>query len=280
VIDLLELSAEIRATDADAAAAARAHARPERGRLAELAEWLAATTGSWPPRPGKRLRMVTIGAADPRVAELAATADVGLRSLPLPASCADAHAAGVAAADQEIDEGADLVLLAARDDTPAPAVAVALLTGAEPVALLPRGAAATDSGAWIAEAIRLRDTRRRVAGLRNAPGELLATLDSPALAAATGFALRTVGRRTPLLLDGTAAVAAALFCYEVQPRAKNWWLVADTSTDPIHRRAVEHLMHRPVLDLQAGNGDGSAALLALAALRTAATLTDTEDADE
>jgi len=221
--------------------------------------------------------MAVIGPVDPSVRILADDARVGLRDL---AADGDAFAAGVAAADDEVDGGADLLVLAARDTTLAPAVAVGLLTNAEPVALLPRGASAVDSEAWIARAERLRDARRDVAALRHAPADLLETLHSAALAAATGFLLRAVTRRTPVVLDGTAALAAALLCYEVQPRAAQWWRVSDSSEDAVHARAVEYLLEQPVLGLGASSGDGVAGLLAVTVLRTAAELAGTKGDDD
>ncbi len=267
--DLLALGAEVRGTDAEAATAARTHVRPTAGRLGDLAEWLAAASASYPPAPAKRARMVVIGSITPTVRALADAAEVGLREL---APGDDAVATGIAAADDEVDRGADLLVLAARDATLAPAVAVGLLTGAEPVALLPRGARAVDSGAWIEHAGRLRDARRGVAELRHAPGQLLESLHSPVLAAATGFLLRAVARRTPVVLDGAAALAAALLCYEVQPRAGQWWRVSDSSVDAVHGRAVEYLLQPPVLGLDSSSGDGVAGLLAVPVLRTAAAL--------
>ena len=277
--DLLALGADVRATDAEAATAARTHARPAAGRLAELAEWLAATTGGYPPTPARRPRLTVVGAVEPVVAGLAEEAGVGLHHLTAeePSS---AFAAGVAAADDEVDGGADLLVLAARDATLAPALAVGVLTGAEPVALLPRGAQAVDSRAWTEQVVRLRDARREVTSLRHAPVELLDQLQSAALAAATGFLLRAVSRRTPVVLDGAAALAAALLCYEVQPRAAYWWRVSDTSVDPVHGHAVEYLLQQPVLGLGASSGDGIAGLLAVAVLRSAVALAGNRSEDE
>jgi nicotinate-nucleotide--dimethylbenzimidazole phosphoribosyltransferase len=280
VTDLLALGAEVRGTDAEAATAARAHARPSIGRLADLAEWLAATTGAYPPpRPG-RVRMAIIGSGTASAAALADDAAVGLVGLRDLAPDDDGFAAGVRAADDEVDGGADLLVLAARDATPAAAVAVGLLTNAEPVALLPRGAQAVDSRAWTEQAVRLRDARRSVASLRHSPAELLDTLDSPALALATGFLLRSVTRRTPVLLDGAAALAAGLICYDVQPRAAQWWRVSDSSADPVHARAAEHLLQQPILGLGASSGDGVAGLLAVTVVRTAAALARVGSDDE
>jgi nicotinate-nucleotide--dimethylbenzimidazole phosphoribosyltransferase len=274
---LLELGADVDWTDAEAAAAARAQVRPGSARLGELVEWLAATGGRFPPVLPTRPRCIVIGEVDDAVAELADSLDIGVRGVELPGDAATAYGEGMKVADDEVDSGADLIVLAADDATNAAAVAVGILTGAEPVALLPRGPSAVDTQAWVARAEELRDTRRRVAPLRSRPDELLAALESPGLAAAVGFLLRAAGRRTPLVLDGTGAVAAAMFCYDVQTRIARWWQVADTSTDRVHQRVIEELAVRPLLDLGTSRGDGTAGLLAVAVLRAAATTSGASD---
>jgi nicotinate-nucleotide--dimethylbenzimidazole phosphoribosyltransferase len=277
VADLLEISAGIRASDPAAAAAARSAVPADGGRLALLAGWLAATTGSRPFQDVP-VRLIHHPAARAEVAGSAARAGVPLRLLD--PSAGDPIDAGVAAADREIDEGAGLLLLAVADPAPtAAAVLVALVTGAEPVALLPRGPAAVDSAAWVARATELRDRRRHVLELRHQPARLLAELDAPVLAAMVGFVLRCAARRTPLLLDGTAAVAAALFAADLHTRAADWWQVADTFPDPVQQRVLSRLGQRPVLDLEANSGSGTSALLALPALHAAAALTRPEPAD-
>ncbi|MDT4911032.1 MAG: nicotinate-nucleotide--dimethylbenzimidazole phosphoribosyltransferase [Pseudonocardiales bacterium] len=276
---LLELGVDVDWTDADAAAAARARARAGSGRLADLVEWLAATEGRFPPSLPSRARCIVVGSVEDSVAELADSLQIGVRGIDVPADPTAAFTAGTTAADDEVDAGADLVVLAADDATNASAVAVGLLTGAEPVALLPRGAAAVDTRAWVVRAEDLRDARRRVAPLRSRPDEFLMALESPMFAAAVGFVLRAAGRRTPLILDGTGAVAAALFCFDIQTRVARWWQFADTSTDRIHQRVVDELTVRPLLDLGTSRGDGTAGLLAVAVLRAAAT-TSGAGADE
>jgi NaMN:DMB phosphoribosyltransferase len=64
-------------------------------------------------------------------------------------------------------------------------------------------------------------------------------------------------------------MAAALLCVDSQPRAAEWFQVADSSDDPVHRRAVEQLRARPLLDLGTSSGDGTAGVLAVALLRAA-----------
>jgi nicotinate-nucleotide--dimethylbenzimidazole phosphoribosyltransferase len=195
---------------------------------------------------------------------------VGVRAVPGDeVSVPDAVAGGVAMADAEVDGGADLVVVAAPDASAVPALVVSVLTGAEPVALLPRGAAATDTAAWIARAEYLRDTRRGVAALRHEPGRLLIATGDVVLAMVTGFVLRAVARRTPLLLDGAAAAAAALIAYRVQPRAGRWWRFADRSADPVHVRVTRDLEQVPILDLGTTAGDGTVGLLAVPLVRAA-----------
>jgi nicotinate-nucleotide--dimethylbenzimidazole phosphoribosyltransferase len=266
---LIELGAAVGWPDGEAATAARAAIDARTGRLAELVEWYAAARGGFPPGMPHRVRCLTLGPASGPVAELAAALDVGVREVESPADPADAFGAGRAVADDEIEAGADLIVLAGRDDTLAPAVLIGLLTGAEPVALLPRGADAVDSQRWIAQAGQLRDTRRRVAPLRTRPDELLAALSSPVVGVAAGIALRAAARRTPVVLDGTAVLAAALLCVDSQSKARRWWQVADVSPDRSHARAVEQLALRPLLDLGTRLGDGTAGLLAVAVLRAA-----------
>lgn len=95
----------------------------------------------------------------------------------------------------------------------------------------------------------------------------------PGLAAASGFVLRAAARRTPVLLDGPGAMAAALVAYEAAPRAVRWWQVADRCPDAAHAIALTRLALRPLLDIGIRTGDGTAGLLAVPLLR-AATLTE------
>jgi hypothetical protein len=268
VTALLEVGTGVGWPDIDAAAEARR--MPMRsGRFAELVEWLASMQGRFPPERPRRIRGVLLGPITEPVAELAGPRDVGLRGCDLDADATKAFAQGVDAADREIDEGADLLILAGRDDTSAPAVLISVLTDAEPVALLPRGADAVITEQWVAAATQLRDGRRKVVGLRSRPDELLAALGSPVIAAAAGLALRAAARRTAVVLDGPAALSGALLCFDSQPRAREWWQLADTSADRHAVRAAAQLERTPLLDLRSGNGDGTAGLLAIDVLRAA-----------
>jgi NaMN:DMB phosphoribosyltransferase len=262
VTALLEAGAGVGWPDYDAAAEARrSMTRP--GRFADIVEWLSGAQGRFPPERPRRVRGVLLNPVTGPVAELAAAREIGLRHLEPEADIAKAFAQGVEAADREVDEGGDLLLLAGHDDTCAARVLISVLTDVEPVALLPRGADAVDTERWIATAEELRDGRRDVAHLRSRPDELLARLGSPTISAAAGFAVRSAARQTPVVLDGDAVLAAALLCFDSHPRARDWWQLADTSIDRAPARVADKLDRIPLLDLQSGNGDGTAGLLAI-----------------
>lgn len=184
----------------------------------------------------------------------------------------DAFEAGAQLADEEVDSGIDLLILGGADVTGAAAAVTALILGVEPVALLPRGSAAADTYTWIAHANRLRDDRRRISALRANPNAMLDALGCGGLTMATALLMRAVARRTPVILDGSLAMTAALLCSDTQARAGYWWRVADTSVDPIHRRILAELVQTPVLSLDLGRTDGLAGVLTAGLLRAAADL--------
>jgi nicotinate-nucleotide--dimethylbenzimidazole phosphoribosyltransferase len=271
VTALLELGAGIGWVHAEAADAARNAVAPTAGRLGELITWLSGVQGEFPPRAPRRARCIVLGVPGPALVALAERHDIGVRAVSLPGDPRAALSAGLAVAEEEIESGADLLVLTGSDASDAPATLIGLLTDTEPVALLPRGVDASDSAAWIARAAHLRNERGRVARLRTRTDDLLAELGSPAVSSAVGVALSAAARRTPLILDGAPAVAAAVLCLDIQSRASQWWQIADTSPDRAHRRAVERLDLQPLLDLGTDLGDGTAGVLASAVLRTAVT---------
>jgi nicotinate-nucleotide--dimethylbenzimidazole phosphoribosyltransferase len=266
--DLRSLGADV--ADPDSDAAARVELSPASGRLGELARWLAGTGAHLPLRQPGRVRLLQV-ASDADGADaldsLAADAGVAVWSVP-PNRFGD----GIAAADRAIDSGAALLLVTGRGGADACALAASAITLAEPVAVLPRGAAAIDTKAWIDRAVLLRDRRPQLLPLRALPDRLLQALADPSLSTACGLIARAAARRTPLLLDGELAVAAALVAAHAQSAFTAWWRVADTSSSAVQAKALIEFDQRPVLDLGVESADGTAALLALAALRSAAAL--------
>jgi nicotinate-nucleotide--dimethylbenzimidazole phosphoribosyltransferase len=239
------------------------------GGLAEHATWLATVQGSSPPARPDRVRLVVLGveAASGPVLAAAARAGVGVRPVPVPE--AQPLVAGVACADAEVDSGADLLVLAvpATAVPIAAAVLVAVLTETEPVRVVRGG---IETGAWIEAVREVRDRRRRAMPLRSEPDRLLAEVGTGTEAAAAGLVLHAAQRRTPVVLDGLGAVAAALVAHAAAPQAYRWWQLADTSAEPAHELATRHLGLTPILQLGTSTGDGTAGVLAVEVLRAAA----------
>lgn len=277
--DLVTLGADVEWPDSDTATAMQKTldaSSDDLGRLGELAEWIAGVQGNCPPRDFARVRTIVFGAATAAAdsASLAAIAELagsGVRRVPpRDGSIPEAITAGAALADDEVDGGADLLIVALQGpDAAIPVLTlVSVLTNTEPVKVLPRGAGLAPE-VWMERAVAVRDLRRRGMAHRAQPVELLEEIGATDVAAATGFLLRSAGRRTPVLLDGLAATAAALTAYEAQPRAVRWWRSADRSPEPAHELALTKLGQRSVLDLGVGLGDGTAGLLAALVLRAA-----------
>lgn len=176
--------------------------------------------------------------------------------------------AGVRAADAEIDEGADLLVpadIGAGVTTPASTL-VASLTDTEPVAVIGRGSG-IDDNAWMRKATVVRDALRRCRPVTGEPLALLRTAGGADLAAMTGFLAQAAVRRTPVVLDGLAAAAAALLAEELAPGARSWWLAAHRSAEPAQVLALDHLDLDPVvdLDIRLGTGAGAATVLPMVA---------------
>jgi nicotinate-nucleotide--dimethylbenzimidazole phosphoribosyltransferase len=181
--------------------------------------------------------------------------------------------AGIAVADAEVDSGADLLVagdLGVGATTPS-SVLVAALTATEPVAVVGRGSG-IDDAAWMRKAAAIRDALRRARVVLGDPVALLRTSGGADLAAIAGFLAQAAVRRTPVLLDGLTAGAAALVAEELAPGARSWWVAAHRCAEPAHDLVLSHLDLSPILDLGIRLGEGVGATAALPLLGMAARL--------
>jgi nicotinate-nucleotide--dimethylbenzimidazole phosphoribosyltransferase len=180
-------------------------------------------------------------------------------------------------ADEAVDSGVDLLVLGfcGAGAEAAAAAVVSAVTGAEVPGLLARvvGAdGAVDDAAWMSRCAAVRDAMHRVRGRVLSPRELLNELGGPDLAVAAGVILGATARRTPVLLDGPAGVAAGLVARDLGSQSRLWCALADTSRHPTTVLAGDVLGATPLTDLHLGLGEGAGALLVLPLLRSALTL--------
>ncbi|MGI8870699.1 MAG: nicotinate-nucleotide--dimethylbenzimidazole phosphoribosyltransferase [Mycobacteriales bacterium] len=177
---------------------------------------------------------------------------------------------GVEVANEEVDGGADLLMVAASGvavSAPA-ATIVGVILRADPSSVTGRGSGIEDAG-WMRKVVVIRDAMRRGRRFYAEPAELLRTAGGADLAAMVGFLMQAGVRRTPVLLDGVAASAAALLARDIAWSATNWWLASCTGEEPAHRKALEAMTLEPLLDADIRIGGGAAALAALPVLRAA-----------
>jgi nicotinate-nucleotide--dimethylbenzimidazole phosphoribosyltransferase len=185
-----------------------------------------------------------------------------------PAETVRAFALGRLAVDQEVDGGADLLVLGAVDaDTgPATAALAAVLTDREPVAVVRRGG---EVGAWARTVELVRDARRRGRPLRGDVLGVLGAVGGADLAALTGALVQAGLRCTPVLLDGAAATVCGLLAEAFAPGCSRWWVAGSRAGDPAQDVALARLGFEPLLDLGLGYDGAAGALLALPVLQAA-----------
>ncbi|MEE8500949.1 MAG: nicotinate-nucleotide--dimethylbenzimidazole phosphoribosyltransferase, partial [Kiloniellales bacterium] len=182
------------------------------------------------------------------------------------ADCAGAMAYGMMTVEQGIDVLA-LGEMGIANTTSAAAICHALFGGAA-VDWVGRGTGVDDAGlARKTRVVEAAVAKHRAAMLD--PLEVLRHLGGFELAAIAGAILAARLARTPVLLDGYACSAAAAVLQALDGSALDHCQVAHVSTEPGHRRLLERLGKRPLLDLGMRLGEASGAVLAIPLLKAA-----------
>lgn len=284
------------------------------GRLVSIVRFAGATQGLPDPRPWQSIRVLLLrgdheggvaagdppDAADRRMAQategtgplavLAAAVNATVRTVPCPPaapievddaldeSTVDAAMAyGWQLAQQAVDEGVDLIALAAcgsGGDAAATAV-VSLTAGGEPAALLARVARPdgyVDDQAWMARCVAVRDGLQRIRLRPRDPRELLLAVGGGDIAVAAGVIIGATYRRTPVLLDGPVAMAGAMIARDYGAQTRHWLLLPDASGHRTVKHAAEVLGLTSYTDLGLDLGEGGSSLATLPLLNTALTL--------
>ena len=107
-------------------------------------------------------------------------------------------------------------------------------------------------------------------GALSDPLEVLRRLGGREIAAMAGAILAARLDRVPVVVDGYVATAAAAILHALDRGAVDHCLFGHVSAEPGHRRALERMGRRPVLDLGMRLGEGTGAALAAGLVRTAA----------
>jgi nicotinate-nucleotide--dimethylbenzimidazole phosphoribosyltransferase len=102
------------------------------------------------------------------------------------------------------------------------------------------------------------------------PLDMLAAFGGQEMAAIAGAVIAARMARVPVLLDGFVSTASAAVLHAIQPGALDHCKVAHLSAEPGHRRLIEAIEKRPLLEFDMRLGEGSGAALAIPLLRAAA----------
>lgn len=102
------------------------------------------------------------------------------------------------------------------------------------------------------------------------PLELLRRLGGREIAAMAGAILAARMERIPVILDGYVTGAAAAVLFAANPSALDHCMAGHVSAEPGHRRLLEKLGMKPLLDLGMRLGEGTGAALAAGIVKAAA----------
>ena len=93
--------------------------------------------------------------------------------------------------------------------------------------------------------------------------EVLANVGGLEIAGLAGLMLGAAAARTPVVLDGFIAGAAALIAVGLQPLCRDYLIASHRSVERGHRAILDHLGLKPLLDLDLRLGEGTGACLGM-----------------
>ncbi|WP_042174957.1 nicotinate-nucleotide--dimethylbenzimidazole phosphoribosyltransferase [Streptomyces sp. NBRC 110035] len=154
-------------------------------------------------------------------------------------------------------------------NTTASAALISVFTGVDPGEVTGRGTGINDE-----TLARKTDVVRRALELHQPdpadPVGVLAAVGGFEHAAMVGLLLGGASLRTPVILDGVSAGAAALVARAIAPEVLAACIAGHRSAEPGHVAALNKLGLRPLVDLDLRLGEGTGALLALPMVQSTA----------
>ncbi|MFE0319683.1 nicotinate-nucleotide--dimethylbenzimidazole phosphoribosyltransferase, partial [Streptomyces albogriseolus] len=154
-------------------------------------------------------------------------------------------------------------------NTTASAALISVYTGADPAEVTGRGTGINDE-----TLARKTDVVRRALDQHQPdpsdPLGVLAAVGGFEHAAMVGLLLGGASLRTPVILDGVSAGAAALVARAIAPEVLAACIAGHRSAEPGHVAALNKLGLRPLVDLDLRLGEGTGALLALPLVQSTA----------
>ncbi|MDF9812166.1 nicotinate-nucleotide--dimethylbenzimidazole phosphoribosyltransferase [Streptomyces sp. SPB162] len=213
-----------------------------------------------PSTPGLLPRKVRYGTAD-FTAGPAMTRDEVLRAIEV----------GIETARDLVAAGNKALLTGEMGiaNTTTSAALISVYTGQDPAEVTGRGTGINDE----MHARKIDVVRRALDLHRPDPADPIGVLEAIGgleHAAMVGLLLGAAALRTPVILDGVSAGAAALVARAIAPEVLAACIAGHRSAEPGHVAALTKLGLRPLIDLDLRLGEGTGALLALPLVQSAA----------
>ncbi|MGI9644491.1 MAG: nicotinate-nucleotide--dimethylbenzimidazole phosphoribosyltransferase [Ilumatobacteraceae bacterium] len=146
-------------------------------------------------------------------------------------------------------------------NTTASAAIAAALAGGEAAAWVGRGTGVDDEGLARKRAA-VQESVRRIAGITD-PIEILREVGGSELVAIAAATVAARHRSIPVVLDGYVVTSSVLPLSISDPNALDHCTVGHCSAEPGHRKLLERMGKRPLLDLDMRLGEGSGAMAAV-----------------
>lgn len=170
---------------------------------------------------------------------------------------------GLEVFEREAERGLDMIATGDMGigNTTASAALICALTGFDPDEVVGRGTGLDEEG-----------VRRKAQVVRRAlevnrpdpkdPLDCLSKVGGLEIGGICGWIIGGARARVPVVIDGFISTAAALLAVALEPKVKDYLFAGHCSQEKGHRKALEFLGLRPLLDLEMRLGEGTGACLA------------------
>jgi len=94
------------------------------------------------------------------------------------------------------------------------------------------------------------------------PIDVLAKVGGLEIGALAGLILGAAANRVPVVIDGFISTSAALVAGKITPKSLQYMIASHCSAEMAHRKLLEYLKLKPILELEMRLGEGTGAVLA------------------
>jgi len=177
---------------------------------------------------------------------------------------------GIEVAQEAIHSGADVLAtgeMGIGNTTPSSAI-TSVITGEGPTHVTGKGTGIVD------DVLRHKiDIIRQAISINNPSTndglDVLSKLGGFEIAGLVGVILAAAAASKPVMIDGFISGAAALIAASLKPETKDYMIAAHVSVESGHRKILNHLGLKPLVDLDLRLGEGTGAALGLSMLDAA-----------